>query len=184
PAPPALRRRRAARCRFRPAPRRRPPPGPRLGCGGGCPRRHRPWARRPAGRRARASQWRSSPLSSGPAASALGALACGGSVEREAAPGAGHRIVNVLAQDDPAVLQLHLEHRALGQAQRIAHRLGEGDLAALGDGGFHGRLQTAGAAIIHTLSCILPTPYPFRPRPFRASVTEAERETRTLAPTP
>src|SRR5690606_31897902 len=50
---------------------------------------------------------------------------------------ARNRIADILAQDDAPTLQLHLEQGALGQPQRIAHRLGQGDLAAFGDGGFH-----------------------------------------------
>src|SRR5690606_14807936 len=49
------------------------------------------------------------------------------------------RLADVLAQDDAAAVQFHLEGGALGQAQRVAHGLGQGDLAAFGDGGFHGR---------------------------------------------
>src|SRR3546814_14136466 len=49
------------------------------------------------------------------------------------------RIVDTLAQDNAPTIELHLQDGALAQAQRIAHRLGQGDLAALGDGRFHRR---------------------------------------------
>src|SRR5690606_31899807 len=55
----------------------------------------------------------------------------------EAAAGARHRVIDVLAQDDAPALELDLQDGALGQAQRVTHRLGKGDLAAFGNGGFH-----------------------------------------------
>ena len=58
----------------------------------------------------------------------------------EATAHARQRVVDVLAQDDAAAVQLDLELRALGQAQRVAHGFGQRDLPALGDGGFHGAL--------------------------------------------
>src|SRR5690554_582870 len=67
----------------------------------------------------------------------VGAHAVG---QLEAATGPRHGVVDVLAQDDAAVLEFDLQGRALGQAQRVAHRLGQGDLAAFGNCGFHGRL--------------------------------------------
>src|SRR5690606_1292508 len=92
---------------------------------------------------------------------------------------------DVLAQDNSAAFQLDLQDRALGQAQRIAHRLGQSDLAAFGNGGFHGCLQGAylHAAIIHTFSCILESAYRARRRYAAWPVTEAEPEVRTLAGT-
>src|SRR5690606_8872514 len=87
----------------------------------------------------------------------VGAHALG---QPEAAAGARDGVVHVLAQDDPPALELDLEQRALGQPQRVAHRLGQGDLAALGNGGFHGVLLPGRAwleryaAIIHTLEYI------------------------------
>src|SRR5690606_2054858 len=65
----------------------------------------------------------------------VGAHALG---QAEPAAGARDGVVDVLAQDDPAAFQLHLQQGALGQAEGIAHGLGQGDLSALGDGGFHG----------------------------------------------
>src|SRR5690606_12573923 len=88
----------------------------------------------------------------------VGAHALG---QLEATAGPRHGVVDVLAQDDPTVLELDLQGRALGQAQGVTHRLGQGDLAAFGDGGFHGCLGWAllHAAIIHTFSCILEDAY-------------------------
>src|SRR5690606_25106984 len=61
----------------------------------------------------------------------------GEAVELEASARARNRIIDTLAQDNAATIQLDLEDGALAQAQRVAHRLGQGDLAALGDGRFH-----------------------------------------------
>src|SRR5690606_8339031 len=71
------------------------------------------------------------------------------------------RLADVLAQDDAAAVQFHLEGGALGQAQRVAHGLGQGDLAAFGDGGFHGwppRTKKY-ALIIHTYRHVPPFAY-------------------------
>src|SRR5699024_599399 len=109
----------------------------------------------------------------------VGAHALG---QPETAAGARHRVVDVLAQDDAAVLELDLQGRTLGQSQRVAHRLGQGDLAAFGNGGFHGRPPGARryAPIIHTFLSIPLPPYWTNTGRRRGSVTEAERVSRTL----
>src|SRR5438105_1340483 len=61
----------------------------------------------------------------------------GEAVELELAAGARDRVVDVLAQDDAAAVELDFQQRALRQAQGIAHSLGQRDLAAFGHGGFH-----------------------------------------------
>src|SRR5690606_32677687 len=70
--------------------------------------------------------------------SSAGLALPGFGVKRELAAHARDRVVHVLAQHDPAAVQLDLEHAALGQAQCVADGLGERDLAALGNDGFHG----------------------------------------------
>src|SRR6516225_7603905 len=57
----------------------------------------------------------------------------------ETAADARDRVADVLAQDDPAAVQLDLQHGAFRQPERIAHGLGQRDLAAFGDSGFHVR---------------------------------------------
>ena len=48
-------------------------------------------------------------------------------------------VVDTLPQHDPATFQLDLQHAALGQAQGVAHRFRQGDLAAFCNSGFHQR---------------------------------------------
>ena len=55
----------------------------------------------------------------------------------EAAAQAGNGVVDVLAQDDPAAVQLDLQLRSLGEAQRVADGFRQRDLPAFGDSGFH-----------------------------------------------
>src|SRR5690606_29872262 len=124
PARPARRRRCAGWRTAAPGPRRTAPRARRPGTGAGWPRPHPRADRRRAVPPAPARRRRSSVLP--------GAL-----IERALAAHAGNRVVHALAQDDPAAVEFDLEHAALGQSQRIAHGLGQGDLAAFGHGGFH-----------------------------------------------
>src|SRR3546814_5038209 len=62
----------------------------------------------------------------------------GEAVELEAPARARNRIVDTLAQDNAATLELDLQDGALAQAQRVAHRLGQRDLATFGHRRFHG----------------------------------------------
>src|SRR3546814_7296700 len=62
----------------------------------------------------------------------------GEAVELEAPARARNRIVDTLAQDNAATLELDLQDGALAQAQRVAHRLGQRDLATFGPRRFHG----------------------------------------------
>ncbi|KAG1453427.1 hypothetical protein G6F57_015723 [Rhizopus arrhizus] len=48
-----------------------------------------------------------------------------------------HRRVGRFEADDAAAVQLDLQQRALGQAEGITHRLGQGDLSAFCNSGFH-----------------------------------------------
>ena len=48
------------------------------------------------------------------------------------------RLAGILAQDDPAAIEFDLQHTALRQAQRIAHRLWQGHLTALPHDDVHG----------------------------------------------
>src|SRR5262249_19668144 len=58
--------------------------------------------------------------------------------QAEAPAHARDRVARVLAQYDPPAVELDLQDRALHEAQRVAHGLGQRDLSAFGDGGFHG----------------------------------------------
>jgi hypothetical protein len=60
--------------------------------------------------------------------------------ELEAAAEPRDRLVDVLAQDDAAAVELDLQLRSLDEAERVAHGLGQRDLPAFGDRRFHGRL--------------------------------------------
>src|SRR5690606_18590863 len=73
------------------------------------------------------------------------------------------------------------EHAALGQAQGVAHGLGQGDLAPLGHGGFH-RLapwMKRYGNMIHTLSSILQPAY-FGPTPPPAAYSGRDAKRRRL----
>src|SRR3546814_9168504 len=79
-------------------------------------------------------------------------------------------MVGTRAQDYGPTCELHLQDGALAQAQRIAHRLGQGDLAARGDGRFHRRflLSMKYGWSLHTSKIILNPAYcrnfqPLRP---------------------
>src|SRR3546814_4974292 len=61
----------------------------------------------------------------------------GEAVELEAPARARNRIVDTLAQDNAATLELDLQDGALAQAQRVAHRLGQSDLATFEIGRAH-----------------------------------------------
>src|SRR5690606_32660897 len=93
-----------------------------------------------------------------------------------------HRVVDVLAQDDPAALELELEHAALGQAQRVPYRLGQGDLAAFGNSDFHGAPPGAcGRPLLYIPIDAYFSRHTAPARHFGNTVTVAEREPRTLS---
>src|SRR5690606_274033 len=140
-----------------PGPRRRPPPGRRPGISADWIRPHPRAGRRPATRPGPGPR---------PRTSARLAVRLGGRVELELAPHPRERVVDMLAEHDAAAVEFDLEHAALGQAQGVAHGLGQGDLAPLGHGGFH-RLapwMKRYGNMIHTLSSILQPAY-FGPTP-------------------
>ena len=63
----------------------------------------------------------------------------GGDAGRQLEPATGprHSVIDVLAQDDAPAFQFNLQGGALGQPQGITHRLGQGDLSAFCNSGFH-----------------------------------------------
>src|SRR6188474_3790120 len=78
----------------------------------------------------------SSSTSTGASTAIIGSClaVAGRHVQRELAAHPRDRVVHVLAQHDAAAVHLHFQHAALGQPQRVAYGLGQGDLAAFGYG--------------------------------------------------
>src|SRR3546814_12565703 len=94
------------------------------------------------------------------------------------------RIVDTLAQDYAPTIELHLQDGALAQAQRIAHRLGQGDLAALGDGRFHRRflLSMKYGWSLHTSKIILNPAYCRNSQPLRPPARVPRPSHRSVRP--
>src|SRR3546814_5164754 len=89
-----------------------------------------------------------------------------------------------IAPDNAPTVVLHLQDGALAQAQRIAHRLGQGDLAALGDGRFHRRflLSMKYGWSLHTSKIILNPAYCRNSQPLRPPARVPRPSHRSVRP--